>query len=422
MINRILAPEFKKVVEIDFSQAKNITLDNNISLHIINAGTQPVIRFEIIIKAGAVEEPKPGYSYFTSKILQEGTKYKSSKEISRQLDKFGAFLEVNPGNDYVIIVLYTLSKHLSSVLPILQDILFNPSFPEDELETLKRIKIQNTKVNQEKTNYLSSIIFRKSIFGNAHPYGRELLENNINDITADVLKTFYNQYYHNSWDIIVSGLIQEDDIKIINLYFGKHQVKPTNTSSPNKPSGTPGNHLINKEDSLQSSIRTGKLLFNKSNKDVHKFKIVNEILGGYFGSRLMKNIREEKGFTYGIQSNLVSLKQEGYFVIGTDVKKEFTSKTLEEIYKEIKVLQQEPVDLQELETVKNYMTGSFLSEINTPFALADKFKSIYLHDLNYDYYKNFIATINTITPQEILETAQQYLHVDSMTEVIVGGL
>jgi predicted Zn-dependent peptidase len=422
MINRILAPEFKKVENIEFLRAKTFVLNNNIPLHIISAGSQPVVRLEFIIKAGSVNEDKPGLSYFTSKMLQEGSNNNSSKEISRLLDKFGAFLEVNPGHDYSVITIYTLSKHLPSVLPIIHEILFEPSFPENELETTKQIKIQNTKVNLEKTSYLSALHFRKNIFGNNHPYGNELLEEDIIRIDSNDLREFYFKRFFAPWDLVISGSITDKEVNEINKYFGNHKLQPEEELSNVKPSPVLGKIYIEKEGSLQCSIRVGKILVKKSHKDFIKLKIVNEFLGGYFGSRLMKNIREEKGFTYGIQSNLVALKQEGYFVIGTDVKKEFTSQTLEEIYKEILVLQQEPVDNHELETVKNYMTGSFLSEINTPFALGDKFKGVYLNGLNYDYYQKLIHTINSITPEEILETAQQYLQPESMTEVIAGEI
>lgn len=422
MTNRVLAPEFKKVENIEFRQAQKQLLDNNIPLHIINAGNQPIIRLEIVIPAGSSFESKAGIAYFTSKILQEGSKAKSSKEISRSLDKFGAFLEVNPGNDYTIFTLYTLSKHIPSILPIIQEILFEPSFPESELDILKTIKIQNTKVNLEKTSYLASINLKKNIFGDFHPYGKELLEEEILQIETTDLKKFYQNNFFNSWDLILSGLITEKEVNEVNKYFGNHKLQKKNIISSIKPSSTKGRIVISKDDSLQSSIRIGKLQITKAHSDFTKLKVVNEILGGYFGSRLMKNIREEKGFTYGIQSNLVALKQEGYLVIGTDVKKEYTSQTLEEIYKEIKTLQQVPVDHHELETVRNYMTGSFLSEINTPFALADKFKGVYLNGLNYDYYQDLIKTINTITPDEILETAQKYLKPDSMSEVIAGGI
>src|SRR5690606_8798304 len=163
-------------------------------------------------------------------------------------------------------------------------------------------------------------------------------------------------------------------------------------------------------------------LFTKEHPDFVKLLVVNEILGGYFGSRLMKNIREDKGYTYGISSAMVPLKNKGYFIIGTDVNKENTGNTLQEIYKEIETLQNSLVSEEELNTVRSFMVGSFLSEINTPFALADKFKGVHLYGLDYDFYDAYLHTVNNITSIEIQNLAHQYLQKDTFSEVVVGGL
>jgi predicted Zn-dependent peptidase len=149
--------------------------------------------------------------------------------------------------------------------------------------------------------------------------------------------------------------------------------------------------------------------------------VLNEVFGGYFGSRLMKNIREEKGFTYGISSNLVTLRHEGYLVIGTDVKKEFTGLTLDEVYKEMEILRNGPVGEEELQTVKNYMIGSFAGSLNSPFAIADNFKSIYFEGLTYDFFEHYIENILHTSAGDLVYLANTYLQPDSLLEVVVGG-
>jgi zinc protease len=179
---------------------------------------------------------------------------------------------------------------------------------------------------------------------------------------------------------------------------------------------------IPRSGSLQSSIRMGKRLFKLDHPDFNRFSVLNTIFGGYFGSRLMKSIREEKGYTYGIYSNVVPMKQAGYFVIGTDVIGENTEQTLEEINKEIIQLQTVPVGEDELETVKNYMLGSFLSSLNTPFALADRYKTVYLHQLPENYYHDYVRDINQVNPLELQELAQRYLLPEEFTSVVVGNV
>ena len=180
--------------------------------------------------------------------------------------------------------------------------------------------------------------------------------------------------------------------------------------------------IIKKEDSVQSSIRYGRMLFNHTNQDYFDVYVLNEILGGYFGSRLMQNIREEKGYTYGIHSSVVPMQEGGYFVIGTDVKREFTKYTLVEIEKELQRLIDEPVSDNELLTVKNYMLGSFVGDIQTSFAIADKYKTIYFHGLGYDYYDRFFARIQSITAQDIQAVAKKYLNPSDMSYVVAGGM
>ena len=149
--------------------------------------------------------------------------------------------------------------------------------------------------------------------------------------------------------------------------------------------------------------------------------VMNEVFGGYFGSRLMKNIREEKGFTYGISSNMPSFRREGYFLIGTDVNKENTQQTLDEIQKEIHILQTVPVLEDELETVKNYMAGEFVGSLNTPFEIADRYKVILLDQLPADFLTTYIQKIRAVSPADIMEMANQYLKTGSLSEVVVGG-
>jgi zinc protease len=420
MIDRNIIPPFKSIDNIDIVRAKSIKLDNGIQIHIINAGIQPVVKIEFLFKAGAWYETFPGVSFLTTKLILEGTKNKSSRLISSIFDQYGASVDLNPGLDYVSISLYCLNKFLPNVLPLINEILFESIFPANEIQTQKTLKIQNIKVNNEKNNILAAKLFRSSIFGENHPYGHDLNIEEVQSLESDQLLPFYDTYFGNNFEIVISGLISENEIMLFNNIFGSATRKSESNTIHHLPTNNPQNTTIIKEKSLQSSIRLGKRLFKKDHSDYIKFIILNEILGGYFGSRLMKNIREDKGFTYGISSSLLTFKNEGFFAIGTDVRKENTKETIEEIYKEIEILKTVPIEEEELETVKNYMLGSFLSDINTPFSLADKFKSIYFNGLSYDYYKQFVDTINNINREEIQQIANQYLDQDSLIEVVVG--
>ncbi|MDN5201538.1 pitrilysin family protein [Fulvivirgaceae bacterium BMA10] len=421
-LERAIAPKFNEIKPFSLVEAKTTRLSNNVPLHLINAGDQPVVKIEILIKAGKWFESQDGTSFFTTKMLREGVSEKNSNEISVFLDQFGAFLELNPSADYCNISLYVLTKYLRDVLPLLSQIIFEPTFPEKELVVLKNIKKQSLKLDNEKNNIVGAKLFRKALFGGNHPYGKELKPEDIDLIDQKDLVKLHRKRFFKDVEIIVSGKVDGNDLKLLEEHFGSFNIKTEEESYIQfEPLSDDREVCIEKDGSLQSTIRIGKLLFKKNHPDYIKVLVVNEILGGYFGSRLMRNIREDKGYTYGIHSSIVSLRNEGYFVIGTDVKKDFTQATIDEIHKEINILRNELIGQEELDTVKNYMLGSFLSNVTTPFSLADKFKSIHFHGLTYDFYKDYFQTIKALSAMEILELSRKYLDIDSMTEVVVGG-
>jgi predicted Zn-dependent peptidase len=208
----------------------------------------------------------------------------------------------------------------------------------------------------------------------------------------------------------INQILGQNSFKLIPTPVIQKEIKTLTASSVKKE----------KKDAVQTSIRIGKKLFTRNHPDYLKFTVLNETLGGYFGSRLMKNIREEKGLTYGISSQIAPMLQEGYFVIGTDVKKELASKALEEIYNELEKLQNEPVGDEELQTVKNYMIGSYSNSITTPFSLANKFKTLHFNGLSYDYYDNYMTAIQKVNAKDLMQMAKKYFDRTSFTEVLVG--
>jgi zinc protease len=425
ILNRAIAPDSQAIDKFIITQAKTYELSNGIAIHTLEVGSQPVLRMECIIKAGTSRE-KPEEkmtSYFTLKMLNEGTKNHSAQQINEFFDGFGAFLEFSHGVENINLSVYCLSKHLADLLPVFSEMLTSAIFPEKELETLKNITIQTLQVSAEKNSYLASKHFKENLFGKENVYGKSLNEVDITPVHRGILQDFYRKYIvKQPFDIVLSGDVNEMILKTVQTHFESFSVEKT-VSAENYislPSTKRQAVLIEKEGSLQSSIRIGKLLFNRKNPDYQAFLVLNEILGGYFSSRLMKNIREEKGFTYGINSGLYSLQYEGYLGISTDVQKEFTQQALDEIYKEVKLLQNEPVGEQELEKVKNYMLGAFAGDLNTPFALADRFKTIYFNNLTYDYYESYVKTVKTVSAEKLMEFAQQYLQTDTLLEVVVG--
>ncbi|QHT69565.1 insulinase family protein [Rhodocytophaga rosea] len=424
MLNRYNPPDFQILQHVHVPRVQSHTLTNGIKLHWLNAGEQPIVRIELIFKAGNWYESQRNVSYFTIKMMNEGTTRMTARQINEYIDQFGAFLEFNHGQDKSSITLYTITKHLEKLLPVLKDIVTGSTFPEKELQNIKNISIQNLKVNQEKTAYLAQTRFRELLFGKDHPYGKNMYEEDILRIEPEALKQFYlERITSQPFDIVAAGEVSEQTLALLRHTFEDIVVRgiSLNGKEYSQAPISIKEDIVEKSESLQSTLRMGRKLFTRSHPDYIKMLVLNEILGGYFGSRLMRNIREEKGFTYGISSNLVTLQQLGYFVIGTDVKREFTSLTIEEVYKEMQILRTELVEEEELEVVKNYMAGSFAGSLSTPFTLADHFKAIYFDGLTYDFYDNYIENILNTSARQLQELANQYLTDESMLVVIAGG-
>ncbi len=426
MLNRTLAPESKPLTHIDIPQMQSIALNNHHKLHFFEAKFTQVLKLELYWQAGTIFETTPQLANFTAKMLTEGTEKYSAQEIISQIDQYGAFIETNGGLERVSITIYTLTKHFEKVLVWVKEIITNSNFPENEWLNLQQITRQNLRINLQKNNYQVGNHFKKIIYGENHPFGKYLTEENLDFINQKHLKDFFEVFIQNKpiEAILVGNFGENGEKNALNIIKSFLEDLPTNTQNirPKYETETPKAQIfhVEKADALQSSLRMGQVLFSKKHEDYSALMILNEIFGGYFGSRLMKNIREDKGYTYGIHSQFVTLRDMGYWAVSADVKKEFLQNTFSEIDKEADMLKQDLVSDAELQTVKQYMLGAFAGSLNTPFDVAETFKAIYFLDLDYNFYDKYLDTIRNITPSQVRDIAQKYLHTDNWVKVSVG--
>lgn len=423
-LNRKQAPEFKTIDKIHVQQAESFTLNNGIKVYTINTGSQELSKIEFLFKAGMFYQPQPLIASATNNLLETGTKSYTANQISDGIDFFGSFFECSVEQDFSSLALFSLNKYLDNSLHFVEEIIKYPTFPKDEFDIYISNKKQKHLVNSQKVNVLARRRFAELIFGEKHPYGIDVKTEDFDKISLDQVKDFYSQYYHSgNCTIVASGKLPDNLIEVLNKHFGN--IAWGNNSSVVEPkvviNTTPQHkHFVEKADAIQSAIRVGRILFNKKHPDYFKFQVLNTILGGYFGSRLMNNIREDKGYTYGIGSGLASLVNAGYFFISTEVGADVTNDALKEIYAEIKLLRDELVDEEELETVRNYVLGQFLRSVDGPYALADKFKAVWEFGLGYDYFDKYFDAVKTVTPQELKDLANKYLKEEDLIEVVVG--
>lgn len=422
ILNRSQHPEFRQVKQILLPDIEVIKLPNNIKVHVIKGGTQDLVKFDVLIKAGAIYSTEKLHAPFTSLMLNEGTSKLPAHQLSEAFDFYGTHFSPVAEKDNAFVSLITLNKHIENTLPLLVDVLTDCTFPENEMNVMLERKRNNFLVDIEKTSFLAREEFSEVVFGKNHPYGKKSKLEDYNELSRNELYQFYKKHYHaGNFEVVVAGNATDKIIELINKNFGAIPASET-TSYKKTALIEPDNHLhfVEKEDAVQSSIRIGMQTINKTHTDYLSLKILVTILGGYFGSRLMKNIREEKGYTYGIHAMLVSFIQTGYIGIAADVKAENAKEALIEIEKEINKLKAEPVTLEELNLVKNYMLGELLQSLDGPLALSDVYKSAIQFNFDFQYYQNYKDTILSITPERLQELAIKYFDFSKMAKVVAG--
>lgn len=420
MLDRKSAPQFAEIKDFHLPSQEILELTNRTPIVLFQDVQQQVLKIELVFKAGKWFEPKLGVAHFTAQMLEKGTANKTSYQIAQTFDKFGCSIEVSAGFDFTSISLYFLSKNINKVLPLFCEIVTSPSFPESEFQLMKDVFRQNLKINNKKNSYVAGKAVRQNIFGEQHPYGGSIEADDVDKIIREDLLSFFNNYFA-LYEVYVTGYLSPS-IKqsLISELSGIKSTTPIQiTKAVPIITGAFSQH-IEISGSVQASLRLGKKTINRSHPDYAALVLLNHILGGYFGSRLMKNIREEKGLTYGIHSSLNTLKNDALFLIGTDVNRETQDIAFAEIKSEIKKLIEEPVERTELEITKNHLLGSLQLETANPFSILEKIKAIRLNQLNPEFYSTLFTNILTTDAATLKRVAQSHLQTESLFEVSVG--
>lgn len=422
-INWKKGPGFSKIEKFNFPQKEDVLLDNGIPVSVINMGSQEIVRLDIVYRGARLLESKKMGSKMTTSLMREGTKNLSSEVISESIDFYGSTLRSGANLDYTFFSLSGLSRHFDKLLPLLEDVLYNPIFPDDEIEKYKKTNIQKLQLDLSKNELVNYRIFTESLYGKDHPYGYNTEEAFIKAVErADLMDHHNTAYGINHCFMLLGGKISDSMVPALNKHLG-NQLKTSAALDlpPVKDNTSHTRIFVPSKNIHQSSIKIGKRLFNRHHKDFAGFYVLNTILGGYFGSRLMSSIREEKGLTYNIYSVMDHLIYDGYFYIETEVAVGNEEKTIEEIYHQMDLLKQEAVSADELQMVKNYLLGNFLNLIDGPLNVMSFFRSLQLDFADKQHFQQFVHEILTIDAATLQDLAIRYLNKDTMLEVIVGG-
>ncbi|HHP7242070.1 MAG TPA: M16 family metallopeptidase [Cyclobacteriaceae bacterium] len=419
MLDRSIAPASYKPDDFKVLKVNKRLSRKGHPIHYIHTPDHNVVRLEVLLKSGELYSSGPGTSYFTTKMLIEGTRKKHSSDISELFEFYGAQIDIQSGFDYNSMIINVLTKYLQEIIILIEDLFLESTLPEKELDSLKNIRLGSLRINKEKTSYVSSRQIREVLFGKQHPYGRILEEDHIHEVTRKEISTFYHNNLFNSPEVFISGSFEESHLeRLVSLL---DNIETHNNPAKDKEIVTLDDAII-PMDGSQSSIKLGKHLIDKAHPDYIKLYVANELFGGFFGSRLMKNIREDKGLTYGIYSTIINLKNASFWVIGSEVKRELAKQALSEIEHELIELQYNKVPADELELVKNYTSGNLILNTVTPAQHMDRYKSIYLSGLDYNFYDTLFDEINSVSVEDIQEMANTHFDIKEIKKVIVGEL
>jgi predicted Zn-dependent peptidase len=421
-LDRTKAPVFTAVDHVDIPQAERNVLANGLPVWTLNAGTQDVVKIEFQFAAGTAVQPQPLVASAVNDMMDEGTATRTANAIAEELDFYGAFIESETNIDQASFTLFSLNKHLERTLGIVQEVLQQPVFPEKEFGIYVANKKQKFLVDSEKVGVLARRGFSALLYGEGHAYGGKATADDFDKLHTGLLKDFHAKNYTlANCSVIISGKVSDMHLRLLEKMFSGNAgtSNAVNTIAPPQTNAQ-REHLILKKDAIQSAIRMGRPLFAKNHPDWIGMQVLNTVFGGYFASRLNANIREDKGYTYGIGSAMVPLHQHGYFVIATEVGADVCAAALNEIYTEMERLQQDLIPEEEMSLVRNHLSGSLLRSTDGPFALADRLKGVINYGLGYDYYDRYLQTIKTITPETLRDLARKYLNKSDMIELVAG--
>jgi predicted Zn-dependent peptidase len=423
MLNRKQSPVIKDAIEFDLKLKpyEKYVLNNGIEVYAVNAGTEEVLQVEWVFYAGNWFEKKNLIAASTNFLLKNGTSQKSAFQINEHFEFYGSYLNRHCYNETATLSLHCLSKHLEELLPVVKELIVDSVFPEEEINLYKQNMKQRLNVNLKKCDFVAGRLIDAYLFGEHHPYGRYSRFEDFDNVSREELQKFYQQYYLNGKMILfIAGKLPSNTIELLNKYFGDlnngqvelfdHQPMPVEEKKY---------RVTNDPNGVQGAIRMASPFPNRHHPDFMKVQVLNNVLGGFFGSRLMSNIREEKGYTYGIHSYLQNHIQQSAWMISTEAGRDVCEATIVEVYKEMEDLRNEPIDDEELLLVRNYMMGSILGDLDGPFHIMTRWKNIILNGLDENFFYKQIHTIKTVSAEELQQLANKYLAPENFYELVV---
>lgn len=421
-VDRSKAPAPAPARQIKLGEYQTFTLKNGLQVFVVENRKLPRIQFSLELKNDPIlEGEKAGYVSVAGSMLGTGTSTRSKAQLDEEVDFIGANLNIGSSGMFAS----SLSKHTTKLLELASDALLNPVFQQEELDKIKKQNISGLAAGKDNPNTIAANVRRTLLYSKNHPYGEMMTEKSVESITLDDCKNYYNTYFkpNNAYLIVVGDIDFKSAKSMVEKYFGKWtkgEVKSVTYPMPKAPEKTMV-ALVDRPNAVQSVISISYPLdFHPANPDAIKARVLNEILGGGFSARLMQNLREDKGYTYGASSSLSSNKLVGSFNAGASVRNEVTDSAVYEFLYELKKIVNEPVTDAELAAAKASIAGSFGRSLESPQTVASFALNTAKYNLPKDYYANYVKNVEAVTKEDIMQVAKKFIRPENAYILVVG--
>lgn len=408
---------------IEIGQYQSFTLKNGLTVIVVENHKLPRVSFQVTLDLPLfVEKEKTGAAEFAGDLLATGTKTRTKSQIDESIDFIGASM----GSSFTGIFGASLTKHQDKLLTVMSDVLLNPAFSEEEFEKYKRQYLSNLASNKDDPNAISGNVTQVLRYGKNHPYGEITTEETVNNITLADCKAYYDTYFkpNIAYLVIVGDITAANAKKLAEQYFGawkKGEVAKTDFPAPALPETTQVD-FVNKTGAVQSVVNiTYPVSLKTGDSDGMAALVMNAILGSGSSGRLYKNIREDKGYTYGAYSNLSPDQYVGSFSASASVRNEVTDSSLTQFLLEMDRIRTEKIGPDELSQAKNVLAGSFARRMESPQTVAGFALNTFRYKLPKDYYNTYLKRLDAVTADDVMAAAKKYIRPDRAHIVVVGN-
>lgn len=424
-LNRTRAPFYKDATAFNLTLKpyEKYTLDNGVDVYAVNAGTQEVLSLELVFKAGNWYEQQNNVAAATNFLIKNGTTGSNAFELNEHFDYYGSHLSRGCYNETANIVLHCIDRHFSKHLPVIAEMITDAIYPQHELDIYKQNMQQRLSVSLKKSDFVAGRLIDEYVFGRKHPYGVYSNKEDYDALQQQQLLDYYKQYYTNGHcTIFAAGLLPAGFVQQLNATIGRlplNQKEIPAVIHTVTPAAEKKYRITNDVNGVQGSVRIAREFPNRHHPDFQPVQVLNSLFGGFFGSRLMSNIREDKGYTYGIHSYILNHISTTAWMVSTEAGRDVCEATIKEVYNEMEDLRNEPVEEEELQLVKNYLIGTILGDLDGPFHIIGRWKNLILNGLDENYFYSSVNTIKHISAKQVQELANKYLQPQDFYELVV---